>query len=391
MPSSTPADRNQATRIALIVAIVVVAVAVVGMVAWAALRPRQKASMPRTKPPAEETSRGATPTSSSVEASGTTPTQSPGSTPVTSSTSPDGVASPGPARVAKIAFRKGSAIHVADEDGGSARPVATAADGTFALSPDGQTLAVARSGNFALYGVADGKLAFSARGEAVTPVWLPDSSAVLFVRGGADGSAQVYRVPSSGGAEMLIGTGSNMAVSPDGEVIVLVPALGSVTTPRVMVSRGGAAFAAIPVQGGDALAVEVSNDRIFVSTTSASAGSGIWSMSLHGSDPRQLVQPGSSAEKGATFGRLALSPDGSKLAYAAESDDGYSRMFVVPAKGGTAFSLSFGRDDYPLGWSVSGKEILFIEGNAFQGESTALFHVSPSGSRRLLLVNGAGL
>ena len=391
MPSSTPADRNQATRIALIVAIVVLAVAVVGMVAWGMLRPRLKPSTPRSKPPAEETSRGATPTSTSVEASAATPTQSPGSTPVTESTSPDGVASPGPVRVAKIAFRKASAIHVADEDGGSARPVASAADGAFALSPDGQTLAVTRSGNVALYGVTNGRLAFSARGEAVAPVWLPDSSAVLFVRGGADGAAQVYRVSSSGGTEILIGEGSGMAVSPDGEVIVLVPALGSVTTPRVLVSRSGAAFAPIPVQGGDALAVDVSNDRIFVSTTSASVDSGIWSMSLMGSDPRQLVEPGSSAEKGATFGRLELSPDGSKLAYAAESDDGYSRMFVVPAKGGTPFSLSFGHDDYPLGWSVSGKEIFFIEGNAFQGESTSLFHVSPSGSRRLLLVNGAGL
>ena len=76
------------------------------------------------------------------------------------------------------------------------------------------------------------------------------------------------------------------------------------------------------------------------------------------------------------------------LLYAAESDDGYSRMWLVPTAGGTPFALSSRRDNYPLQWSVSGKEILFIEGNAFQGESTALYHVSPTGSRRLLLVSG---
>ena len=66
-------------------------------------------------------------------------------------------------------------------------------------------------------------------------------------------------------------------------------------------------------------------------------------------------------------------------------------MWVVPTAGGTAFSLSTRRDNYPLQWTVSGKDILFIEGNAFQGENTSLYHVSPTGTRRLQLVAGAGL
>ena len=53
-------------------------------------------------------------------------------------------------------------------------------------------------------------------------------------------------------------------------------------------------------------------------------------------------------------------------------------MWLVPITGGSPVSLSSRRDDYPLKWSVSGKDILFIEGNAFQGESTALFHMSPT-------------
>jgi len=392
MPSPIPDDRTRATRVALIAAIVVLALVVIGMLAWAILRPHPRPATRRPFTPAQETSTGAAATASgSVNVTTPAPAQNPAAAPGTSTPVSAAPAAPGIVRVARIAFRMGSAIHVADENGGSSKSVATAADGRFALSPDGLTLAVARSGNVALYTVETGRLIFSASGEAVTPVWLPDSSAAMFMRVGEDGSAQVYRVSSSGGPEILIGTSSGMAVSPDGATVVLVPALGSTATPQVYVSRSGGPFAPVPVQGGEPLAVALGNNRMFVSTASASVGSAIWSLALDGSDPRQLVKPTSTTEKGATFGRMSLSPDGANLLYAAEGDDGYSRMFVIPTKGGVPVSLSSGRDDYPLKWSVSGRDILFIEGNAFQGESTSLFHVSPTGTRRLMVVSGAGL
>jgi Tol biopolymer transport system component len=388
MTSPMPDDRMP-TRIALIVAISVLGIAIVAMGAWAVFRPHPKAATQRTFTPAEETSAAATPATSSALA--TSPISAESSSTTGAAAAAAEGASPGIARAALIAFRLGSSIYVADEDGGSARAVTQAPDGQFALSPDGFTLALARAGSVVLYDVETGKPAFSGLAEAVQPVWLPDSSAVMFMRVGADGVAQIFSVPPAGGEETLVGNGSSVAVSPNGAALALLPALGSTPTPQVLVSRSGGAFVPVPVTGGDPIGIALSDNRLYVSTMSAGDGAAIWSFALDGSGPRQLVKPSSAADKGTTFGRLLPSPDGATLLYAAESDDGYSRMWLAPTAGGTLFSLSSRRDNYPLLWSVSGKDILFIEGNAFQGESTALYHVSPTGTRRLMVVSGAGL
>ena len=391
MTSPIPDDTLR-TRIALIGAIAVVALLVVAMGAWAVFRPHPKAGAPRTFTPAQETSAAAEPATSSVLTSATTSADSSTAASGGPGTAAAGQsAAPAVIRAPKVAFRLGSSLYVADEDGGSARSVTPAADGQFALSPDGLTLAVARGGSVLLYDVVTGQLAYSALAEAVQPVWLPDSSAVMFMRVGADGVAQIFRVAPTGGLETVIGSGSGVAVSPDGEVVALLPAPGSTPTPQVLVSKSGGAFAPVSVPGGDVIEIALGNKRLFVSMMSVADGASIWSLGLDGSDAKKLVKPSSVAEKGATFGRMLLSPDGTRLLYAAESDDGYSRMFLVPVAGGTPFALSVRRDDYPSQWSVSGKDILFIEGNSFQGESTALFHVSPTGTRRLMVVSGAGL
>ena len=394
MTSPIPDDRMP-TRVALIIAIIVVAVGIVAMGAWAVFRPHPKAVAQRGFTPAQETSSAATPATASVVASAAASAESSGTTSSASGGTAAASGGEGAAarivRAPKVVFRLGQWVYVADEDGGSSRAVTQSVDAQFSLSPDGRTLALARTGSITLYEVDGGKLVYSGAAEAVRPVWLPDSSAVMFMRVGVDGAAQVYRVSGTGGLEVLLGTGSDMAVSPNGEVVALLPASGSTPTPKVLVSRGGAEFTPVSVSGGDPIGIALGDKRLYVSTISAAEGAAIWSLGLDGSDKRQLVKPGSTAEKGATFGRMLPSPDGVSLLYAAESDDGYSRMFVVPAAGGTPFSLSSRRDNYPLLWSVSGKDILFIEGNAFQGESTALYHVSPTGTRRLMVVSGAGL
>ncbi len=111
---------------------------------------------------------------------------------------------------------------MADEDGGSARAVAQAADGPFALSPDGRTLALTRAGSITVYDVETGLPAFSGPAESVQPEWLPDSSAVMFMRVGADGVPQMFRVSSDGGPETLVGTGSSAVSSPDGAILALL-------------------------------------------------------------------------------------------------------------------------------------------------------------------------
>jgi Tol biopolymer transport system component len=392
MTSPIP-DDTMRTRVALIAAISVLGVAILAMGAWAVFRPHPKAAAPRTFTPAEETSSSATSASSSVVATNTASAESSSTTAAAAAAAAavNEGAAPSTVRAAKVAFRLGASIYVADEDGGSAKAVTQAPDGQYALSPDGLTLALVRDGGIALYDVDTGKLAYSGLAEPVKPVWLPDSSAVMFVRVDADGAAQILRVSPTGGEGALVGAGSNVAVSPNGANIALLPPFGSTATPQVLVSRNGGAFTPVAVSGGDPIGIALGNNRLFVSTISAVEGGAIWSFALDGSGAKQIVSPGTSADKGATFGRMLLSPDGLNLLYAAESDDGYSRMWLVPTAGGSPFSLSSRRDDYPLLWSVSGKDILFIEGNSFQGESTALYHVSPTGTRRLMLVSGAGL
>ncbi len=389
MTSPIP-DDTMRTRVALIVAISVVGVAILAMGAWAVFRPHPKPPAKPTYSPITETTASATPTTGSVDASGAPSAESSTTTAVPPAESGT-AASPAFVRASKIAFRLGSTVYVADEDGGSARAVVQAADGPFALSPDGRALALTRAGNVTVYDVETGLPSFSGPAESVQPEWLPDSSAVMFMRVGADGVPQMFRVSSTGGPETLVGTGSGSVSSPDGAILALLPAPGSTATPQVLVSKNGGAFQTVDVPSGDPIEVTLSNSRLFVSTISTSSGAAVWSFALDGSDRKQLVKPSSAAEKGSTFGRLLLSPDGASLLYAEESDDGYSRMWLVPVAGGTPVSLSPRRDSYPLKWSVSGKEILFIEGNAFQGESTALFHVSPAGTRRLMVVSGAGL
>jgi Tol biopolymer transport system component len=392
MTSPIPDDTLR-TRVALIAAISVLGIAILAMGAWAVLRPHPKAAAPRTFIPAEETSAAARPATSSVLSTAAAATDSSSTTAAAAAAATTGGegAAPGMVRASKVAFRLGSSIYVADENGGSTKAVTQAPDGQFTLSPDGLTLALARAGTISLYEVATGRLEFSGVAEAVKPVWLPDSSAVMFMRVGADGVAQIFQVSPTGGDETVVGTGSSVAVSPNGAAIALLPALGSTATPQVIVSKNGGPFTPIAVPSGDPIGIALGNTRLYISTMGAAEGGAIWSVALDGSGARALVKPSTAADKGATFGRMLPSPDGTSLLYAAESDDGYSRMWLVPTAGGAPFSLSSRRDNYPLQWSVSGKDILFIEGNSFQGETTALYHVSPTGTRRLMIVSGAGL
>jgi Tol biopolymer transport system component len=99
----------------------------------------------------------------------------------------------------------------------------------------------------------------------------------------------------------------------------------------------------------------------------------------------------SSAGKTTAIARLCASPDGAYLAYAESGDDGYSRAFVYDVAKRTSVALSVRRDTYPVCWTHDGSRVLFVEGNAFQGEATALMSARPDGMGRAVLVAGAGL
>lgn len=395
MTAPMPDDRTRRMRIALVSAIAVLAVAIVAMVGWAWLRPKAAPPRQATFTPAEETSPSASSaaTTSAWESSGSvgaSATQSAGAAPEASDKPGAASAATGTVkpiqRAARIAYRSGGSVYVAAEDGSGAKVVAPLARGPFALSPDGTVVAAVDDGKLMLIPVG-GKAIVAGSADAVAPVWMPDSSAVLFVRTAGAGTQQVFSMSRAGGRERLVGQGALAAVSADGSVVALLPADGG----AVSVSRRGGRFSAVKITGGDPIAVALGTDRMFVSTLSAAGQSAIWSMGFDGSNARQLVGPGSAADKGATYAQLLPAPDGSRLLYTAESDDGYSRMWMISVVTGAPAAITSRRDSYPLGWNASGSAIFFIEGNAFQGEETVLLSVSPDGSRRRTVVVGATL
>lgn len=383
MTAPIPDEMSQRKRIALIVAGSVVAVALVTLGAWVAMRPRTAPVVRRTFTPAEETTASGPATSSAVASAlageGTSGSVGPGSGTDASATI---------ARNPKIVFRLGRSLYVANEDGTGAVGLKVT-EAEYALSPDGAYLAVIRGGKLVIIVVATGKSVVVGSAELVSPVWTPDSSAVLFVRAGTDGVPAVWRVVRRGGTPARVAAGQGVAISPDGRVLALLPTEADSGSPHVTVITAGSAPASIAVSGGGPIACSLSNTRLYVSTLSPEGTTAIWCSALDGSGRRELVGAIPAGGKAATYGRLLLSPNGTILTYTADGDDGYSRIWVVPVAGGSPRQVTSRRDGYPLGWTADGADILFFEGNSFQGEPSALWRSSPDGANRHMIVSGA--
>lgn len=377
-----PDETAQRKRIVLIVAASLVAVIAIAGIGWALLRPDGSDKPPVAFTPAEETTASGPATSSAVASAlageGAT-TTAPGSGGVGSATIP---------RSAKVAFHLGRTLYVANEDGGGTAPLKVA-ETEYALSPDGASIAVARGGKLEIVPVAGGTAIVAGSAEMATPVWMPDSSAVLFVRADGDGVPGVWRVKRDGTGAKQVATGQGMAVSGDGKTIAMLSTEADADAAQVTVVSSGGAPRKVAVSGGEPIAVAVSGDRLFVSTLSADGGTAIWTSALDGGARRQLVTAVAAEGKTVTFGRLLPSPDGRSLAYTADGDDGYSRIWVVPVAGGSPRQVTSRRDGYPVGWTADGRRILFFEGNSFQGESSALWIANPDGTERRMVVSGA--
>ena len=372
-----PDERARRKRIALIAGGLVLSVLLLGIgIAFAlmALRPASRTPT-KTYTPAEETTPSSSGTSSGSVEPSSTPSQSPSSSPAAPSTPT--------ASVPLIAFRMSDSIVVSPESGAPQTKVITAPDGPFALSPDARALAVVRGGRLTIAQVQTKAASTVGEAEPVTPVWTPDSSAVLYVRD-VGGARQIWRVPSNGVGAVRVGDGSGVAVSRDGRIVALLAASGDFFN---LVKDGGKPKKV--ALKGEATSIVFGTSRIYVGTLSESGSSGIWSYSFDGGDARLLVGPAEDSGKSLTYDQLLVSPDGSKLLYAAVGDDGYSRMWVTRTASGGRTPLSKRRDDYPLAWSHDGLQIFFIEGNAIQGESTSLCSIAADGTRRVELVAGA--
>ncbi|MDY0088087.1 MAG: hypothetical protein RBS78_06025 [Coriobacteriia bacterium] len=309
-----------------------------------------------------------------------------------------------PGRAPYVAYRYGGQVWVSREDGTDAVMVADSAHGDFALAPDGTALALIDGGVLSIITVSDRGRVEVGPAQPREIAWAADSSSVLFVRGQENGErvADIWRAARRRGSTPLrIAQGTAARIGMDGTIAAL-PANGPATDPgkgtvwvlplgrdpRAVATHGVAA--ALDVQEG-LVAYAVAGMR-YTDATGAEKRiePEVWVMSTGGTSARRLVgRPETARPFG--YGNLMLSPDGQWLLYAEVGDDGYSRAWVVSVAGGAPMPLTVRRDTYPLGWGADGRSVFLIEGNAFQGEPTALVRVGVDGLGRRTVVEGAGL
>ena len=391
-PSSSRVNERR-LHVAVVAVAGVLAVVMVGAAAWALTRPKPVGELPPGTLTQTERSQAATPASSSagtVPTSANTPLPGTASGPVPQTPTNSGATISG----RRIAFHIGNTLYIASEDAKTKTPMHIVGT-NYALSPDGRTVAAIEKGKLVVAAVGQHLLASSPStpgltAEATPPVWMPDSSAVLFVRADQDGIARIWRLDRDSGAASEVRSGTGVAVSPNSRTIVTMPSEDA-AAPVIAVSTTGGGSKTFKVPSGDPVDIAVSTDRVFVSTVSASGVSALWSLAYDGTKKKQIVGPDVAGSTSVTYGELMLSPDGTKLLFAADGDDGYSRLWTVPVAGGKATAISGLRDGYAIGWTRDGKGILFVQGNSFQGQTTSLWLSDLTGHHRKKLLDGAML
>ena len=289
-----------------------------------------------------------------------------------------------------MAFRLNGTVYLAREDGVRAIPLVRT-EGVFALSPDARSLAFVDPGMGRLAIVDLSKQTTRTVGPArqVTPRWAPDSSWVLGVRDASHGS-EVFRVDRSTGAAAVLGAGSGAAVSPDGSVVAIVPgALARPASSMLALLRDGRPWRKLTAPG-PIVDAALGDDTAYVATAGAlqeASPEGVWVIPFAGGG-RRLSRPEDTGEPG-DFGMLALSDNAEYLAFARIGDDGRSRAWIARTRAGAPVQVALRRDVYPLWWASDSSALYAIEGNSWQGESTALVRVAPDGHRDAVVVQGA--
>ena len=171
-------------------------------------------------------------------------------------------------------------------------------------------------------------------------------------------------------------------------MVAVVGSAGVEPEGAVLVSRDSGPFRRVEVPGDVVTAVAAANDRLFVGLLSSEGIPAIVSVRLNGSRPGSVAGAPADASR-TVWGVLRLSPDGSRLAACATGDDQVSRTSIISIGDGTTVPVDVRRDTYPKGWSRSGEYLNYIQGNAYQGEETALFRIGLDGTGRRILVTGA--
>lgn len=368
------------------------------------------ADRPRVLQPAPRETASTGEQSPSVETSSAEQTGSPVATssppPVKATASKEAAAPATSVRKPVIAYRRDGALWTSSETGTDAKKVADVKQGTFALSPDGATLAYVdtQARALSLVDLASGKVVRVGSAEDAALCWAPGSEFLLYTAKSPT-RYEVRKTLRNGRGDSLLGAGHSPHISGGGSGLVWIADTaygqpGMVTTALFTATRPSSRLSA-PLATEAAFAV----DGVVVSVGGAPGTARILTMAHDGklvideASSREIVGAPSGARP-VSYAHLCASPAvvagsgssaGRYLAYAEVGDDGYSRTYIYDSEKGRSVALSMRKDTYPLCWSADGKRLFVVEGNAFQGEATAIVSTMPDGMGRSTIVEGGGL
>lgn len=293
-------------------------------------------------------------------------------------------------RAPLVPYRAEGAVWVVGEAGDGARRVIASSSGPFALSGDGKRLAVVDgvASRLWIVDVATGARRDVGPAVPVRPEWSPDSQWLLYSRPIGD-DQEIVRVAAGGHGATALMRGVRGRFVRGADVAVAAPRTAVLPSQVVAVYSDGRSLR---------IASKVSSVEVVPSPRGmyvSDAGDGTSPPSIRyvagdgGSELTIVNAPVAGSNVHLTD--LSVSPEGTWLVWAETRDDGYSRMFARSASGLKTIPLKAHRDCYLIGWSADGTELLRIEGNAAQGESTRLTAVRPDGTGWRVVMEGAGI
>jgi eukaryotic-like serine/threonine-protein kinase len=167
-------------------------------------------------------------------------------------------------------------------------------------------------------------------------------------------------VPGKDGKKIFfVGTQSHTELSVyDSRLKEFVPYLGGISAESVVFSRDGQRVAYVRLPEGT-----------------------LWRMKMDGSDKLQLTFPPMKVFM------PRWSPDGKRIAFYDEPTDGHSKIYIIPADGGTPEALSSGEhNEGDPNWSPDGNSLVF---HFYASSPTASIHVLDLKTRKVTELPGS--
>jgi hypothetical protein len=376
----------------LIVGVLSVVVVLIGAgVALAVLAHRTPSNKPPVFTPAEETS---VPPTSTVASSSAEPSASvlPTVTPSNESSATTGTTPV--VRAGQIAFRKGGALWVANEDGTGSRKVIDSASGEYTLSPDGRTLAVkgaAASDKPILVDVnAGSQISLS---QAIDlPVWAPDSTWVAYTAGAQDLGYSVRRINVDGTGEALVQSqAAQPQISVDGKRVAYVSTPHTVATDKLRVlEMATRKVYTIPNADGPRSFAWGAGGVLFFAKYASATGAG-WLGMADTTLARSSTVASLPTDVHSAPGQLIPNAAASKVLFAMEGDDGYSKMFMADVAGKRIVEIVNRLDAYPRKWLLNSTGFIFVDGNAIERDTPNLDRMNTDGKNKTVIVQDVRL